>query len=529
MNGGMHSSSHKHRPELHVTAETGVLEAPAGAVFSGDALHVFHQFRPRPAEGSRWAHQVASKATYDWDICDDVVVPNQGLAQRDGAEQGTANTDANVSANVGEVDVLAGAAVPVGLGAELFFVVTHAVEDASAEDALSAEIPHGQRGPRTFTIERAEIPNLLEATEVSDDPSLPDPHVRRLGPIDIDDSAFPVENLVTPSVIRHDDPAHPNEGWLMVALSLTGESDAQIVALRSADRQHWRVLGPIELPAEAALRPGRPFAPRIVSMVDADSSTRRDVLFVTFPGGAGESDEVAGYVVGNLSGTSFSVTSPFTVIDFGHDFTRPRVIDHTTPVMFGLVGAHPSLDGQWANCLSAPRYLSLVGGELYQDVVGAPTAVRTFSDYAFIWSAQLDAQQGSVDVDVTDDSGQVIATISYTNDAVSVTRLGVDTRTAPLKDADSDTLTVFLDGPVCEVFADGGAVTLTSAIPAHSQISDIDVRATGGAKIISSMQTAGRHLMRMQAGLTSPEDQEAYMAEALIADRDVAAGIFDED
>ena len=75
MNGGMHSSSHKHRPELHVTAETGVLEAPAGAVFTGHALHVFHQFRPRAAEGSRWAHQVASEATYDWDICDDVVVP----------------------------------------------------------------------------------------------------------------------------------------------------------------------------------------------------------------------------------------------------------------------------------------------------------------------------------------------------------------------------------------------------------------------------------------------------------------------
>ncbi len=517
MNGGMHSSSHKHRPELHITAETGVLEAPAGAVFSGNALHVFHQFRPRPSEGSRWAHQVASEATYDWDICDDVVVPNRGLADREGTARGA------------EVDILAGATVPVGLGAELFFVVTHAAGEATAAEARGADIPHGQRGPRTFTIERALIPNLMEATEVSDDPSLPDPHVQRLGAIDIDDSSHPVENLVTPSVIRHEDPAHPDEGWLMIALSLINDVDAQIVVLRSSDRQHWRVLGPLELPAEAALRPDRPFAPRIVSMVDADSSARRDVLFVTFPGGAGESDEVAGYVVGNLSGNAFKVTTPFTVIDFGHDFTRPRVIDYHTPVMFGLVGAHPSLDGQWANCLSAPRYLSLVGGELYQDVVGAPTAVRTFSDYAFIWSAQLDAQQGSVDVDVTDDSGQVIATISYTNDAVSVTRLGVDTRTAPLKDADSDTLTVFLDGPVCEVFADGGAVTLTSAIPAHSQISDIDVRATGGAKIISSMQTAGRHLMRMQAGLTSPEDQEAYMAEALIADRDVAAGIFDED
>lgn len=521
MNGGMHSSSHKHRPELHVTAETGMLEAPAGAVFSGNALHVFHQFRPRSSEGSRWAHQVASEATYDWDICDDVIVPNQGLGEQ--------SASAEAASHGTEIDMLAGAAVTIDHGAELFFVVTHATSEATAEQALAAEIPHGQRGPRTFTIERAQIPNLLEATEVSDDPSLPDPHVRRLGPIDIDDSAFPVENLVTPSVIRHEDPAFPDEGWLMVALSLTGDKDAQIVVLRSADRQHWRVLGPIELPSEAGLRPGRPFAPRIVSMVDADSSARRDILFVTFPGGAGESDEVAGYVVGNLSGTSFSVISPYTVIDFGHDFTRPRVIDHTTPVMFGLVGAHPSLDGQWANCLSAPRYLTLVNGELFQDVVGAPTAVRTFSDYAFIWSAQLDAEEGRVDVDVTDDSGQVIATISYTKDAVSVTRLGVDTRTAPLKDADSDTLTVFLDGPVCEVFADGGAVTLTSAIPAHSQISDIDVRATGGAKVISSMQTAGRHLMRMQAGLTTPEEQEHYMAEALIADRDVSEGIFDEE
>lgn len=525
----MHSSSHKHRPELHVTAETGVLEAPAGAVFTGHALHVFHQFRPRAAEGSRWAHQVASEATYDWDICDDVVVPNQGFPEQGDAARDAAQNAGNNVSNGAEVDVLAGAAVPLGLGAELFFVTTRATAEASADQALAADIPHGQRGPRTFTIERAEIPNLMEATEVSDDPSLPDPHVRRLGPIDIDDSAFPVENLVTPSVIRHDDPANPDEEWLMVALSLTGDKDAQIVVLRSADRQHWRVLGPIELPAEAALRPGRPFAPRIVSMVDAGSSVRRDVLFVTFPGDAGESDEVAGYIVGNLSGTSFSLTSPYTVIDFGHDFTRPRVIDHSTPVMFGLVGAHPSLDGQWANCLSAPRYLTLVDGELFQDIVGAPTAVRTFSDYAFLWTAQLDATEGSVDVDVTDDSGQVIATISYTNDAVSVTRLGVDTRTAPLKDADSDTLTIFLDGPVCEIFADGGAVTLTSAIPAHSQISDIDVRATGGAKIISSMQTAGRHLMRMQAGLTSPEEQERYMAEALIADRDVAEGILDED
>ena len=60
----MHSSSHKHRPELHVTAETGVLEAPAGAVFTGHALHVFHQFRPRAAEAVSYTHLTLPTTPY---------------------------------------------------------------------------------------------------------------------------------------------------------------------------------------------------------------------------------------------------------------------------------------------------------------------------------------------------------------------------------------------------------------------------------------------------------------------------------
>ena len=45
-----------HRPELHVTPGTGVLRAPAAALFDGTIWHVFHQFQPRTTEGSRWAH-----------------------------------------------------------------------------------------------------------------------------------------------------------------------------------------------------------------------------------------------------------------------------------------------------------------------------------------------------------------------------------------------------------------------------------------------------------------------------------------
>ncbi|HIW96668.1 MAG TPA: GH32 C-terminal domain-containing protein [Candidatus Corynebacterium gallistercoris] len=506
----MVSSSHKHRPELHITAETGVLEAPAGALVVDGSMHVFHQFRPRAGEGSRWAHQVASDVAYDWDVCDDVLVPQQDTGQDT------------------EIDILAGATVPVGGNAvELFFVTTSA-DGADSAEALGTAVDHGNRGPRSFTIQRAYVGDVSELIDVSDDPSEADPRVERLGPVTIEDSAFAVDNLVAPCVIKHEDDAFPDQPWLMLALALEGESDARIVVLRSADRQNWQVVGPLEVPAEA-VRDSRPFAPRIVSMGDATTGTRHDVIFVTYPGAGEEATELTGYLVGSLSGSRFDVTTPFTPLDHGHDFTRPRIINRETPVMFGLVGSHPSLESTWANCLTAPRYLSLIDGVLYQDIIGAPMAVRSFSDYAFIWAAQLDAKQGEVTVQLTAESGSPIATVVYSADKVTVTRHpSGESRTATLQPAESEALTVFFDSPVCEVFANGGAATLTSMIPSESRVASIDVSTSGGAKVQASMQTAGQQLMRMQAGLTSPEEQERFQAEAILADRDVAEGVFEE-
>lgn len=42
------------------------------------------------------------------------------------------------------------------------------------------------------------------------------------------------------------------------------------------------------------------------------------------------------------------------------------------------------------------------------------------------------------------------------------------------------------------------------------------------------MQSSGQQIMRSRAGLTSPEEQERFQAEALIADRDVAEGLFED-
>lgn len=511
-NADNQAQPHKQRPELHVTAELGVLEAPAGAVLSDGNLHVFHQFRPRPNEGSRWAHQVASEVPYDWDVCDDVLTPEGD-----------------------ELDVLAGSTVPLSAdpncpdesanSVELFFVTSAAIndEDKNNSDLLGNRIHHGERGERRFTVQRALIPDIGELQDVSDDPSQADSRVQRLGPISIDDSAYPVGDLVTPSVVWHRD------SWLMVALSLDGETDAQIVKLRSKDRQNWTVKGALHLSDHTGLATGRPFAPRIVSLNDASTGERMDVLFITYPSSDDESHEVVGYLVGHLKDDQFEVTTPFTVFDYGHDYTRPRVAQAEEPLIFGLVGAHPDYEGQWANCLSSPRFLSLVDGHLYQDIVGTPRAVKGYSDRALIWTGQLDTTSGEVSVDVLCKNGERLVRVTHDATSVTVTRGEDDSVTAQLDESDSATLTIFVDGPVCEVFVDGGATSLTSAIPARKPVADVDVKVSGGAEIINSMVTVGQDLLRARAGLDSPEEQERFMAEALVADREVAEGLVDEE
>ena len=495
----------RYRPELHVTAEVGVLEAPAGALSRGDSLHVFHQFRPRPDSGARWAHQVASNIPYGWDVCDDVLVPHDD-----------------------EIDCLAGSAVPVGDGVELFFVTTTPAGDATASGLRSNALPHGHRGERAFTLQRARIADLGAATaEVSDDPSVVSPFVERLGPVDIDDSAHPVHDLATPSVLQRGD------GWTMVALDLVDDVDARIVVLESADRQAWTVRGDLRITGDTVPH-GRPYAPRLTRMTDLGTGEDRDVLFITFPddGSAGTGDggrEVTGYIVGRLDGTTFHTSTSFQLLDHGHDFTRPRLVHGTRPVLSGLVGAYPHSGpddepATWANCLSVPRFLTLRDGHLYQDVIGLPTAVRSYTDRAAVYTAQLDVETGTATVDLLDKDGGVIVSIAHSGGQVSVTRDG-DTRVAPLSDGDSDTLTIFVDGPVCEVFADGGLVSLTTALTGPRAFDRFAVRATGGARVLSAMESLGRQLQRQLAHLDDPAEQEKLIREAVLADRDLAAGI----
>ncbi|GEM_PF-105425 len=502
-------------PELHITAERGVLEAASGAAFADGAIHVFHQFRTKATNGSRWAHVTASHIPYDWDVNDDVLRPEGD-----------------------EIDVLAGSALTLPETddepehVELIFVTSSARKGAEVTDAeqryalLGSHIPHGERGERSFQIQRALIKDLASMIEISDDPKVVDPNVKRLGPIDIDDSDHPIADLVTPSVITSSD------DWVMMALNLVNDEDAEIVLLTSTDRQHWHAKGALTINSATPLPGNRPFAPRLARMTDTEDDKEYHVLFVTYPADGqwnSTTGEVTGYIVGHLNGTEFTATTEFRPLDYGHDLTRPRMVHGDSTVLFGLVGAHPDQDSDadWANCLSTPRVLTLHGGTLYQDIVGAPQAVHSFSDYGLIWTGQLDADQGEVKLSVRNREDTELLEVRYTRNEVSVTRDG-DTRTAPLADADSDTLTVFVDGPLCEVFADGGATTLTSSISARQPVREIQVTATGGAEVKMAMVTQGQQLQREHAGLNTAESQEQLIADSAQADRDIAEGMIDD-
>ena len=152
---------------------------------------------------------------------------------------------------------------------------------------------------------------------------------------------------------------------------------------------------------------------------------------------------------------------------------------------------------------------------------------RGYSDRAVIWTGQLDCTDGSVTADVVDKEGNALVRITHDQSSVSVNRGEDDTVTAQLGDTSSSSLAIFVDGPLCEVFVDGGATSFTSTIPEGA--TDVQVEVSGGASIINSMVTVGQELLLTRVGLDSPEAQERFMAEALVADREVAEGLFSED
>lgn len=458
----------QYRPELHVTAETGVLNAPAGVLRDGEAWHVFYQFQPKLDAPPRWGHVVSEEGPFHWTECDDVLAP------------------------VGdETAVRAGAVVAQGAGVDLYFT-------SVTDSGTSVQIAH---------IEKVE-----DTCEVSDVPSTLDASVIRVGTAVDDQEGY--SNFRSPCVVRgwevHDDQGDGHEEWTMLAV--TGDvEDPTPVILHSPDARDWKVVGPLTFEGEHGLESTtRMVAPRIVRLRDDIDGKVYDVLLITLERDGGD---ISGYLVGSLRGSVFQVATGFTRIDHGYDFTRPRTAAATAAtgaaatepsfedaVIFGLLNragraddpsSHLSIkESDWANVMSLPRVLSLQGGRVFQAPrAGVLDAIGT-SAHARSWIGLCEIPTGgAVKVEVLDKNDTVAFAVTHRGSEVAVDRSmnsyhdDSEESVAPVDPADSHSLSVFVDGSTVEVFADGGEAALASRVYIPGGLPTFNVTTTGGAEI----------------------------------------------
>ena len=478
-----------YRPELHVALESGVLEAPAGALLDGTTWHLFHQYRPAPGEPSRWGHVFAEEAPFEWLECDDALAPVGG-----------------------EFGLRAGSVAAVGPDINLYF--TSLTAGASS-------------------IRLAKYTGYDETCEVSDDPQALDPNVARHGEVITSADGFSRfrSPCVVPDWATNDKREDGHEGWLMLALSGSTETPTPVV-LRSADGDTWHFEGPLTFKGATAFPgtkddlPAAIVSPRIIRLRDEIDGNVYDVLFFTVEAVGEESGEVAGYLVGRLQGTEFEVVSGFRRLDYGHDFTRPRNTNSTPGTfsedfnyreacLFGLLNGrgrsdnpavhHSWTEEGWANALTLPRLVTLQGGVLYQTPPrGLPDAV-SHSKRARMWTGLLEVPAGSaVTVTLLDGHGKPATTVTHAGTELrvdrSMSRAFDETyktdipAVAPLtEDPDNvdDSLTIVVDGTTVEIFADSGLVTMASRMYFDGGCSGFHVETTGDAEVVRSFERAG--------------------------------------
>lgn len=461
-----------HRPELHVTPESGVLDAPAGALLDGDTWHIFHQYRPTPDAPARIAHQVSEHNPFEWEVCEDVIAPT-------GEEQ----------------LVRAGSVVVINDRVHLYFTSVTEAGDS---------------------IHLARIDDLDATTEeVSDDPTSVDSHVYRVGQVVGDREGFSNfrSPCVVPDWITEQNRGEGHSGWLMLAVA--GEqAKPELVTLTSPDGEDWQVAGPLQFSGKSGLDAEKPLvSPRLIRLRDEVDGEIYDILMVTVEN---EGIDISGFLVGTLRGGVYEVKTGFSRIDFGHDFSRPRITNPTPGTLaegqryregglFGLMNGigrfdnantHLSLEAEgWANALTLPRLITLQDGLIYQTPpAGLPDQIADTNSGAS-WTGLCEIPTGSsLTVELIDAAGNVAAVITHQGDILSLDRsmnsrhVGDHVAQAPLTDLDTDSLSIFVDGSTVEVFADSGAIAMSSRVYIDGGCREFRARTEGEAEILRSYE-----------------------------------------
>lgn len=451
------------RPELHITAESGILEAAAGVLrhaspdADDDTWHVFYQYKPSPDEPSRWGHSASESNPFDWVECNDAVAPAAG-----------------------ETGVRAGSVVAARGGVDLYFT-------SVTESDTSVQIAHAD-----------DLEELCD--DVNEDYSVSTAFSRR-GNVVSQGAGFTRfrSPCVVPDWLDHSDRDRGQEGWLMLAV--TGPADSpEIVVLSSGDGTSWKAHGALSFDGDPGFTPAEEciVAPRIFRLRDEVDGQIYDVLLITLERNG--RDETV-YVTGTLRGSHFEVRTPAQPVDRGHDFSRPRTTNYTNgsseiPTRFDRAYIFGSMRGAdltternweaegWAGALSLPRRVTLQDGRLFQTPApGLPDAVSEARS-AKLWTGICEIPVGSsVTAEILDASGEPAAVVTHRGDTIEVDRLDGEPAVSDLHDDDEDAITIIVDGSTLEVFAGGGAVTMSSRVWPEGGCSGIRVRSADDALI----------------------------------------------
>ncbi|MDO4910491.1 MAG: GH32 C-terminal domain-containing protein [Corynebacterium sp.] len=394
--------SFPHRPELHFTADTGLLDSPAGVLYDkqSKSFHLFYEYQEEPNKGFRWGHQVA-QTPYTWTSCDDVLDDN----------------------------CHGGAAVRSGEEIQLFFTTDKGIERAS--------LPYS--------------PTWGDYSEQLDD------SVTRQG--------------LVPGLEKHRSPcvySNPNGGWYM--LTVNDQSHMDLFA--STDCINWEFVGPMSFDGEVGIDLDKLLlSPRMIRLEDEVDREGFDVLIATV-------GDTTGYIVGRTDGPRFTVRTPFTRLDWGHDFISPRM-NHDAArfgigcMIFGLMKDPrpiPDESEHWSNCLSLPRALHLEGGIIYQVPASGLAKNISFSTQAYLWTGFFHGigEGASITVELLDEKGTIGARVICDSRSISLDRSvnplhGPDDKPAVAPFV-AEQLSIITDGSTVEVYANGGRTTLASRV-----------------------------------------------------------------
>ncbi|MDQ1123276.1 glycoside hydrolase family 32 protein [Microbacterium trichothecenolyticum] len=318
----------------------------------------------------------------------------------------------------------------------------------------------------------------------------------------------------------------PGGGWLMLTVEAV---ERRVVFYASDDLVTWRESGSFgPLGPEGVVWE----CPDLVHLPVEDTAERIwTLLLSTNP--VGDDADPAGsamhYVVGDLEDGVFrSSSTDLRPLDHGRDFYAGVTFDSApggAAVMLGWMSnwryAHVVPTSPWRGAMSLPRTLGLrrIDGALHlvQRPLLPPTAAGdpaplTVEPHAVLEVAWDPAATGAVRVRL---AGEGDATVDVVHDptarTLTVSRAGSAAdalhpdfsgeRTAPLAGA-AGALTLVIDGPLLEVFADDGATVLSHLVTLGG--GPLTVSATAETAVVPAVRVSAVGDLATQAGPAAP-------------------------